>query len=167
MCATTARVSASSSSDWPSTRPMQCACVLLKSRIELGSLERRPSCGHLDLERNQQAWASGTMVRSGPPAPPTRVKASSPNKSMFPLALKLSAPSSTLATMFFDHRACVLVLSQTSKLCMAQVVDALAQHRNCLGATTLSSRDARIWITSLQLKCGTGASVGGQALVPR
>src|SRR6516225_1494216 len=69
MCATTARVSASSSSDWPSTRPMQCACVLLKSRIELGSLERRPSCGHLDLERNQQAWASGTMVRSGPPAP--------------------------------------------------------------------------------------------------
>src|SRR6516162_3072368 len=69
MCATTARVSASSSSDWPSTRPMQCACVLLKSRIELGSLERRPSCGHLDLERNQQAWTSGTMVRSGPPAP--------------------------------------------------------------------------------------------------
>jgi hypothetical protein len=69
--------------------------------------------------------------------------------------------------MFFDHRACVLVLSQTSKLCMAQVVDALAQHRNCLGATTLSSRDARIWITSLQLRCGTGASVGGQALVPR
>ena len=43
--------------------------MLLKSRIELGSLERRPSCGHLDLERNQQAWASGTMVRSGPPAP--------------------------------------------------------------------------------------------------
>jgi len=29
----------------------------------------RPSCGHLDLERNRQAWASGTMVRSGPPAP--------------------------------------------------------------------------------------------------
>src|SRR6516225_7238897 len=29
-------------------------------------MERRPSCGHLDLERNQQAWASGTMVRSGP-----------------------------------------------------------------------------------------------------
>jgi hypothetical protein len=31
--------------------------------------------------------------------------------------------SSTLATMFFDHRACILVVSQTSKLCMAQGVD--------------------------------------------
>ena len=32
---------------------------------------KRPSCGHLDLERNQQAWASGTMVRSGPPPAPS------------------------------------------------------------------------------------------------
>jgi len=45
------------------------------SRLGTGDADRitgkpdfgtRPTCSHLDLERNQQAWASGTTVRSGP-----------------------------------------------------------------------------------------------------
>jgi hypothetical protein len=31
--------------------------------------------------------------------------------------------------MFFDHRACILVVSQTSKLCMAQMVDSIKLMR--------------------------------------
>src|SRR5258708_16015015 len=107
--------------------------------------------------QKSQDLLGGCYARSAPPAPSTRVSASSPKKSIWPLALKLILPPSADFGRIIDRRN--QRLRVCGEVCAAIFADPAARLANrVLAPFQISCTPAKIAIaatTALSLRAGT------------